>query len=90
MKKKINHEYPLISITWADHYSEFDDGFTLDEIKKLLDTPCIRETGGYLVGENKRQIAIAGTIEEDGTMSEVFICMKKAIIHRSDKDDTTN
>ena len=72
--------YPLVVVEWADHYSNYEDGFSQDDITKMLNKLCIRKTVGYLVGENKRQIAIAGTAEEDGTFSEVFICMKKAII----------
>ena len=73
---------PRVTVTWADHYSEYEQGFTLDKVKKMVETLCIRKTTGYLlpVG-NRRQIAIAGTIEDDGTVSEIFICMKKAVMN---------
>lgn len=77
-------EFPKIEVTWADHYSNFEDGFTIDQIQQMLKKLCIRKTSGYLVGEDRRQLAIASTIEDDGTASELFICMKKAIISRSD------
>ena len=82
--KTENNEWldcPRVTVTWADHYSEYDQGYSMEDIKKLVATPCIRKTTGYLLPvTNRRQIAIAGTIEEDGTVSEIFICMKRAII----------
>lgn len=90
MNKKIQHDFPLIEVEWADHYSEFDDGHTLDEVIEMVNTPCVRQSSGYLIAENKRQIAIAGTVEEDGTYSEIFVCMKRSILYRSDRDKNNN
>lgn len=81
----VDSDKPLIEVVWADHYSDFEDGFNDEDIQKLIAKPAIRKSSGYLVGENRRQIAIAGTVEEDGTYSEVFVCMKKCIISRSDR-----
>jgi len=78
-------DYPLVEIVWADHFSEFEDGYNLEQLLRLIKAPSIRKTVGYLAAENSRMVAIAGTIEEDGTFSEVFCCMKKCIISRSDK-----
>lgn len=84
MKKNEENSWidcPRITVTWADHYSEFEQGWSLEEIAKLVAKPCIRKTTGYLLPvSSKRQIAVAGTIEEDGTASEIFVCMKKVII----------
>lgn len=80
--KDFDSEFPYVEITWADHYSEFKDGFSMEELQKMVETPCIRKSVGYLVADSKRQIAIAGTIEDDGTCSEIFVCMKKAIIKK--------
>lgn len=72
---------PRVTVTWADHYSEYEQGFSLEDVEKMIKTPCIRKSTGYLLPiKDRRQIAIAGTIEEDETVSEIFICMKKAII----------
>lgn len=84
-KRSQKEEFPRIEVVWADHYSNFEDGFTIAKIKEMLEDICIRKTSGYLVGENRRQLALASTIEDDGTVSEIFICMKKAIISRSDQ-----
>lgn len=73
---------PRVTVTWADHWSDYEDGFSMEDIQEMVAKPCIRKTTGHLLPvSSKRQIAIAGTIEEDGTVSEVFICMKKAIIN---------
>lgn len=83
-KNKIDGEvvdYPRVTVTWADHYSDYEQGYSLEDIEKLVKTPCIRKSTGYLLPtKNKRQIAIAGTIDDDNTFCEIFICMKKAII----------
>lgn len=72
---------PRVTVTWADHYSDYNQGYSIEDIQKMVATPCIRKTTGYLLPiKSKRQIAIAGTIEDNGTASEIFICMKKAII----------
>jgi len=81
-------QFPIITVEWADHYSEFDQGMSIDDVQKMVDTPAVRKTTGHLICEGKRQLAVASTIDfEDGKYSfcEVFICMKKAIINRSDK-----
>jgi len=89
MKKRVDtSRFPDIEVEWMDHYSEFEQGLSIDDVKKMVATPAIRVSKGYLVHEGKRQIAIAGTIDyEDGeyTFCEVFVCMKKAILYRSDK-----
>ncbi len=82
------NKFPHIIVEWMDHYSEFEQGFSLEDVQKMVKTPAIRQTAGFLVHEGQRQIAIAGTIDfEDGEYSfcEVFVCMKKAIVSRSDK-----
>ena len=76
---------PFVEVTWADHYSDFEDGFSPEQIEKMLKKPAIRKTAGYLVGESKRMIAVAGTLEEDGTCSEVFLCMRKCVIKLEEK-----
>jgi len=58
----------------------------MEEVVEAAKKPIIRETGGYLVHENKRVIVLAGTIEQDGTLTECNFLMKKLIIKRSDKE----
>jgi hypothetical protein len=77
---KLKHGFPRATLTWADHFSDFEDGYSIEDIEKMMKKPAIRETSGYLVGENKRMVALAGTIEEDGTCSEIFLCMRKCIL----------
>lgn len=81
--------YPVVTVHWADHYSVFDQGQSESEVEHLVDTPCIRITTGHLIKESRRQIAIASTVDEDEsgtvTFTEVFVCMKRAILKRSDR-----
>jgi hypothetical protein len=85
-KKKIIHDYPFVGIEWADHWATgTNDPYTLEKLTELAKEPIIRETGGYLVHENKRVIVLCGTIEEDGTLTECNFLMKRLIINRSDK-----
>jgi len=82
----IKHEFPLITVKWGDHFcTGTNEPHELKDIIKMA-KPAIRETSGYLVYENKRMLAIAGTIEEDGTVTEVNFFIKRAILSRSDKD----
>lgn len=79
-KDNFPHKFPEVTVTWADHWSDYGQGFSIEDVEEKLRDYCIRKTKGWLIGQNKRQIAVAGTIEEDGTVSEFFVCMKKAII----------
>ncbi len=73
-------KYKRVSITWADHYYD-EEPVTLEEVQKNLKA-MTRITSGFLIAENKRVIAIASTIDEDGTFSEVNYLMKRAILSR--------
>ena len=52
---KLKHKFPRATVTWADHFSDFEDGFSLEDIMEMMKKPSIRETSGYLVGSNKRR-----------------------------------
>lgn len=80
--------FPLITVEWADHYSDFEGTYSRESVKELVKDICIRQTSGHLIEENKRQLVLASTVDfEDGEYSfcEVFVCMKKTIVARSDK-----
>jgi len=86
------HNYPLISVKWADHFFCEQD-MTLKEIEETNSDPLIGEYSGFLVAENQRMIAIASNIWEDDieeAISPTMYIMKRAIIYRSDKDDSTD
>lgn len=69
-----------VNVVWADHFGlEINEPYELEEIEERL-KPCIRETIGYLVAENRRVIAVAGTKEEDGTWTEVNFFMKRCVM----------
>ena len=81
----MKHTYPNIIVRWADHFgTHTNESYELEDIIGMM-KPCIRETTGYLVAENKRVLAIAGTIEEDGSVTDVNFLMKRGVIYRSDK-----
>lgn len=78
----MKHTYPKMTVQWADHHmTETNQEITPEEIQDYME-PCIRETTGYLVCETRRTIALAGTIEENGSFCDVNILMKRAIIHK--------
>jgi len=55
----------------------------LSEIKKKLKKPCVRDSSEYLIAENDKVMAIAGTIDrEDGKeiFSDIFYCLKADVI----------
>jgi len=86
-KKQIPNIYPWIDVEWADHWaSGTNDPLTLDAIVEMAKRPILRLTGGYKVHENRRVIVLAGTIEQDGTITECNFLMKRLIINRSDKE----
>jgi len=81
---KIKHNFPSIVVEWADHYSTpINESYSVEDVEKML-KPFIRVTKGYLVGENRRVIAVASTLEEDGSVTDIDILMKRAIISRED------
>lgn len=84
-KLSIQHDYPLITVKWYDHWcTGVNDPYTVEEVKEMA-RRVIRETSGYLIHEDRFVIGVAGTIEEDGTLTEINWFMKRAILHRSDK-----
>lgn len=81
----MKHSFPHITVRWEDHWcTESNEPYSVEEIAKMAKA-TVRETTGYLVYEGERVLAIAGTIEEDGQVTEVNFFMKQAIISRSDK-----
>lgn len=75
----VKHKYPKVTITWGDHWATHTNAAVdPEEIPGML-KPVLRETTGYLVGKNKECLAIAGTIESDGSVCEVTILMRNAI-----------
>lgn len=81
-------QFPIVTVEWADHYSDFQDVYSEKDAKELVDDLCIRKSTGHLIAEGQRQIMLAGTVDyEEGeyTFSEVFVCMKRAILKRSDR-----
>lgn len=86
------HNYPVITVKWADHFFCEQD-MTLEEIQVAGKDALIGEYSGYLVDENQRMIAIASNIWEDdheSSISPTMFIMKRAIVYRSDRDDTAN
>ena len=81
----MTHDYKLITVRWYDHWStETNIPYTVEEVKQMA-RRVVRETSGYLVYEDRFVIGVAGTIEEDDTMTEINWFMKRAILNRSDK-----
>lgn len=81
----IDHDYPLITVRWYDHWcTPSNTSYELEEVKRMA-RRVIRETSGYLIHEDRYVIAVAGTIEEDETICEINYFMKRAILSRSDK-----
>ena len=84
------HKYPLITVKWADHFFCEED-MTLSEIQDTNKEPLIGVYSGFLVDENQRMMAIASNIWEDdheASISPTMYIMKRAIVYRSDRDDT--
>lgn len=81
MSAKFPHAYPKITVTWADHHATpINEEITPDSIHDWME-PSIRETTGYLVCETKRTLAVAGTIEENGSFCDVTVLMKRAVLN---------
>lgn len=86
-KKQIEHGYPYVAVTWYDHWATgTNDPKTVEQVIDDA-VPVIRETGGYLVYENEDVVALAGTIEEDYTVTEINVLFKLGILSRSDTID---
>lgn len=75
----MKHDYPKVSVVWADHWCERGD-FEVEDVVENVKTPYMGEYTGYLVGESKRMIAIASNIWDDGGVSDPMYIMKRAII----------
>lgn len=84
-KSNITHNYPLITVKWYDHWSTaVNEPYTREEVEAMA-RRVVRETSGYLVYEDRFVIGVAGTLEEDETMTEISFFMKRSILKRSDK-----
>lgn len=76
------HKFPRITVTWADHHiTPTNEVISLEELQSYLE-PSVRETTGYLVAETRRVLAVAGTVEDDGSFCEVNVLMKKAVLRK--------
>ncbi len=53
---------PLLSVVWTDAFST-DEWTDLEELPK---EPLACKSVGYMVGETKEMVSLAGTISEDG------------------------
>jgi len=80
----MKHNYPIITVEWADHFFEEEDA-SLEEVIKTSKQRFTASLTGYLIHESKYALAIAANIWQDGSFREVNYIMKKAIIKRSDK-----
>lgn len=80
MAKKV--KYQQVSVKWLDHFSVYGDS-TMRDVNKNLKNPIERDSSGYLIKENDKVMAIAGTIDLDNgkeTFADVFYCLKADII----------
>lgn len=77
---KVEHSFPRVTVTWADHYTEYED-VDLDHIKEMVQNPYIGEYTGYLVAQSKRVIAIVSNVWDDESLSTPMYIMKKSIIN---------
>jgi len=81
----LKHDFPILTVLWLDHSgSETNQPYSLEDIVDMC-KPTERETTGYLVLETKQCLAVANTIEEDGTVTEIDFIIKRLIKKRSDK-----
>jgi len=81
-------EYPLIEVTWDDHWIENED-VTMDHIKKEC-KPYVGKYAGYLVHETKQMLVIASNVWQEEDESEAMFgptmyIMKRSITSRSDR-----
>lgn len=80
-------EYPLIEVTWDDHWIDNED-VSMDYIKKEC-KPYVGRYAGYLIHETKQMLAIASNIwqgDEEEKYGPVMYIMKRSIKSRSDKE----
>lgn len=73
-----------IEVHWKDHFF-VEENMSIDEVKDRIKHPIIRKTKGHFVAQDRDTIAIASTIEDDGSFTETNFLLKKDIIYRSDK-----
>lgn len=66
-KSKKSKKYKYVEVTWIDAVS-VSEWVAPDK----LPCPAVIRTRGWLVGENKDHITIAGTLSEDGGYGEVI------------------
>lgn len=85
MQKK-QSEYPLIEITWDDHWIENED-VSMEHIQKEA-KPYVGKYAGYLVYENKQVLVIASNVwqgEDEEKYGPTMYIMKRSVTSRSDK-----
>jgi len=66
-------------VVWADHYVCHGE-FSIEECKEFSQKPYYGEFSGYLVSKSKQCVTIASNIWEDGTVSDPFTIMRRAIV----------
>ena len=76
---KQQNSFPVVEVWWWDHHaSETNSPLTMEEIMEKC-VPQVRQTIGYLIYETTKCIALAHTLEEDGTYTEIDFILKKEI-----------
>lgn len=70
--------YPLYEICWYDHYSG-NSHWTDNPEKGLALAKWMCRTVGYVVAEDKDQIALAQTLTDDERHSHIMVIIKSTI-----------
>ena len=79
--------FPIVSVSWADHYQETEDDMTFEAIKEKADDlqNYIGDFAGRLVYENDAIMVICPNVwngeEDEENFSLPMFIMKRAIIH---------
>lgn len=71
-------KYHRVKVSWKDHFHASPGAWIgLSEVDKL--TPCLIDSVGYLVHENKEVIVLAQSITEAGDASGVFVILRSCV-----------
>ncbi len=71
-------KYPLYEIDWYDHYSG-NANWTENPERGASLSKWLCHTVGYVIAEDKDQVALAQTLTEDGRHSHIMVIIKSTI-----------
>ncbi len=70
-------KYKLVVVHWDDHWGSPDD-ISIGDVNMLL-RPAVQRTVGWVVAKNRKRIAIASWIDQNGGVGHTVSILRSCI-----------